>query len=109
MIQIQRLSFVLLYLAAFGCGSSTSPSGRDSLTITGPTPATGSNITLPAQLTAGWKTSVTVSGFQVFRVPCDVTGFRAMWHMRNNGNLQPPSASETIADNSFSAMLHLLR
>jgi hypothetical protein len=71
-IQIQRLSFVLLCLAAFGCGSSTSPSGRDSLTIAGPTPATG-------------------------------------WHIRNNGNLQPPSASKTIADNSFSATLHLLR
>ena len=167
-IQIQRFWFVMLCLAAFGCGSSTSPSGRDSVTITGATPATGSNITLPAQffntqgaaivprgsgffsvtvnlgaahdipwsqlnvylltggtndqycgqnlpdsptwqfLTPGWKTSVTVSGFQV-RVPCDVTGFRAMWHMRNNGNAQPPSASETIADNSFPATLHLLR
>ena len=49
MIQIQRLSFVLLCLAAFGCGSSTSPSGRNSLTVTGATPTTGANITLPAQ------------------------------------------------------------
>src|SRR5438105_3218247 len=60
-------------------------------------------------LTPGWKTTVTVSGFQVFRLPCDVTGFRAMWHMRNSGNLTPPSATETIADISFSTTLHLVR
>ncbi len=49
-------------------------------------------------LTPGWSTSYTVTGFRVYRVPCDVTGFRAMLHMRNNGSLMPPSPSETIAE-----------
>ena len=169
MIRVQRLLVVLFCLVAGGCKSSTGPSGRDFVTITAATPATGSTVTLPAQffntqgaailpresgllsvsmnlgaahdiqwsqlnvylltggtndqycgqnlpdspgwqfLTPGWKTTLTVSGFQVFRLPCDVTGFRAMWHMRNNGNLTPPSATETIADTSFSTTLHLLR
>ena len=159
----------LVCLLAGGCNSSTSPSGRDALTITASTPASGSSVTLPVQffntqgaaivlrdaklfsvtmninvahdvpwaqlnvylltggtndqycgqnlpdsptwqfLSKGWKTTVTVSGFQVFRVPCDVTGFRAMLHMRNNGNLTPPSPTETIAENSMSTTLHLLR
>lgn len=41
--------------------------------------------------------SVTITGFQVFR-SCAVTGVRAMLHLRNNGLLTPPTASETIAD-----------
>lgn len=57
----------------------------------------------------GWTTRVTVTGFQVYRLPCDVTGVRAMLHMRNSGLLTPPNATETIVENSVSTMLHLVR
>ena len=46
---------------------------------------------------------VTVSGFQVFRIPCDVTAIRAMLHIRNNGLLTPPTPAETLADSTFAA------
>jgi hypothetical protein len=46
----------------------------------------------------GQAQQVTISGFQVFRTPCEVTGLRAMLHLRNNGLLTPPTASETIAE-----------
>ncbi len=46
----------------------------------------------------GRAQNVTITGFQVYRVPCDVTGVRAMLHQRNNGLLVPPNASETIAE-----------
>jgi hypothetical protein len=49
-------------------------------------------------LPSGWTTTVTVTGFQVYQLPCDVTGVRAMLHTRNNGLLTPPTASETIAE-----------
>ena len=49
-------------------------------------------------LPAGWTTSVTVTGFRVYRLPCDVTGLRAMLHTRNNGLAAPPTPSETIAE-----------
>jgi len=58
-------------------------------------------------LKPGWRESVTVGGFQVFRLPCDVTGIRAILHMRNNGLLTPPNATETIVENSISKTLHL--
>src|SRR5262245_19783019 len=60
-------------------------------------------------LTPGWKTNVTVTGFQIYRLPCDVTGFRAMLHMRNNGLLVPPSASETISENSVATTVRLVQ
>lgn len=47
--------------------------------------------------------SVTISGFQVFRLPCSVTGVRAYLHTRNNGLLIPPTASETAAEGSATA------
>ncbi|MEZ5416536.1 MAG: hypothetical protein R2708_04245 [Vicinamibacterales bacterium] len=46
----------------------------------------------------GQPLSVVISGFQVYRLPCTVTGLRAMLHQRNNGLLTPPTASETIAE-----------
>jgi hypothetical protein len=46
---------------------------------------------------------VTVSAFQVFRIPCDVTAIRAMLHVRNNGLLIPPTPAETVADATFPA------
>jgi len=49
-------------------------------------------------MTAGWTTSFTVTGFQVFRLPCTVTGFRVMFHRRNSGALTPTSPAETIAE-----------
>jgi hypothetical protein len=44
--------------------------------------------------------SVTISGFQVYRLPCTVTGIRAYLHTRNNGLLIPPTASEAAAEGS---------
>lgn len=49
-------------------------------------------------LPAGWTTTVTVTGFQVFRLPCAVTGVRVMFHSRNSGALTPPTPAETIAE-----------
>lgn len=60
-------------------------------------------------ITPGWSTSVTVTGFRIYRLPCDVTGFRAMLHMRNNGNLMPPSSSDTIAEATAPTTLHIQR
>jgi hypothetical protein len=60
-------------------------------------------------LTPGWTAEHTVTGFQVYRLPCDVTGVRAMLHMRNNGLLIPPTASETIAEASTAASFQLRR
>lgn len=50
----------------------------------------------------GQTADVTVSGFQVFRVPCEVTSIRAWLHTRNTGLLIPPTESETIASGSLS-------
>ena len=47
--------------------------------------------------------TLTVSGFQVFQLPCTVTGVRAYLHTRNSGLLTPPSASETAAEASATA------
>ncbi len=41
-------------------------------------------------LTAGWTTTYTVTGFQVYSLPCDVTGVQVFFHTRNNGLLIPP-------------------
>lgn len=60
-------------------------------------------------LTPGWAVGYTVTGFQVYRLPCDVTGVRAMLHMRNNGALAPPTASETIAEATVPAAFQLRR
>ena len=60
-------------------------------------------------LSSGWRTSVTVTGFQIYRVPCDVTGVRAMLHMRNNGLLVPPTSTETIAESTTAMRFRLLR
>ena len=49
-------------------------------------------------LPPGWTTTHTVSGFQVYRLPCAVTGVRAIFHTRNSGALLPPTAAETIAE-----------
>lgn len=60
-------------------------------------------------LKRGWKTSVTISGFRVYRLPCHVSGFRAILHMRNNGNLTPPAGADAIAEMSVPTSVQLLR
>ena len=60
-------------------------------------------------LPAGWSTTYTVTGFRVYRLPCDVTGIRAMLHMRNNGLLIPPTETETVAEATLPLRLQLRR
>ncbi len=45
----------------------------------------------------GQTVSVSISGFQISRVPCRVTSIRAWLHTRNSGLLIPPRESETVA------------
>lgn len=49
----------------------------------------------------GQTASVTITGFQISRVPCEVTSIRAWLHTRNTGSLIPPNASETVAEGSL--------
>ena len=51
---------------------------------------------------------VTITGFQIFRVPCDVVGIRAMLHTRIGGQLFPPSADQTIAETTMPIALRIL-
>ena len=44
---------------------------------------------------------VTITGFQVFRIPCDVVGLRAMLHTRIGGQLFPPPPAQTIAETTL--------
>ena len=60
-------------------------------------------------LPSGWTASYTVTGFRVYRLPCDVTGIRAMLHMRNNGLNLPPISSETIAEATRSVSFRISR
>jgi hypothetical protein len=60
-------------------------------------------------LPKGWTTTYTVTGFQVYRLPCDVTGVQAFFHTRNNGVLTPPTAAETIAQGSLPASFQVRR
>ena len=60
-------------------------------------------------LKSGWTTTYTVTGFRVYRLPCEVTGIRAMLHMRNNGLLIPPTPSETIAEATLPGSLQIRR
>jgi hypothetical protein len=49
----------------------------------------------------GETAAVSISGFQISRVPCNVTSIRAWLHTRNNGLLIPPTESETVAAGSL--------
>jgi hypothetical protein len=60
-----------------------------------------------ASLPAGFTASVTVTGFQIYRLPCSVTGVRAFFHTRNSGVQTPPSAAETIAEATLPVRLEL--
>jgi hypothetical protein len=60
-------------------------------------------------LPEGWTTTYTVTGFQIYQLPCDVAGVRAMFHARNSGALTPPTPAETIADATFPVSLQIRR
>lgn len=60
-------------------------------------------------LPSGWTTTFTVTGFQVYRLPCDVTGVRAIFHTRNTGLLTPPTSSETIAEATLPVAFQIRR
>jgi hypothetical protein len=60
-------------------------------------------------LPKGWTTTYTVTGFQVYRLPCDVTGVQSFFHTRNNGSLTPPTAAETIAQGTAPASFQIRR
>ncbi len=49
----------------------------------------------------GQTVSVTISGWQVSRTPCQVTSIRAWLHTRNTGLLIPPTEAETVAAGSL--------
>jgi hypothetical protein len=49
----------------------------------------------------GQTVSVTISGWQVSRTPCQVTSIRAWLHTRNTGLLIPPTEAETVATGSL--------
>ena len=51
---------------------------------------------------------VTITGFQVFRVPCDVVGVRAMLHTRMTGQLFPPAPDQTVAEATLPVSLRIL-
>ena len=51
-------------------------------------------------LKRGWSSSVNITGFRIYRLPCDVTGIRAILHMRNNGVATPPTGTDVIAEMS---------
>lgn len=62
-------------------------------------------------LAKGQTQSVTITGFQVFRLPCDVTAIRAYLSTRDTrrGGLEtPPKSDETVALDVFSVN-YLLR
>ena len=61
------------------------------------------------QLPAGWTTTYAVTGFRVYRLPCEVTGIRAMLHTRNDGRLTPPTPDETIAETTVAVRYQIRR
>jgi hypothetical protein len=61
-------------------------------------------------LPANWTTTVDITGFQVYRLPCDVTALRVMLHSRSDTHLAiPPSAAETIVEATLPVSIALRR
>lgn len=94
-----RVTLSLARAATFGqvsiyllnSGSSTEYCGQNS-----PDSPTWRN------LPAGWTTTYTITGFQVYRLPCAVTGLRVLFHSRDNPNLLlPPQGAEVIAETTL--------
>jgi hypothetical protein len=55
---------------------------------------------------SGWSDRRTITGFRVYRLPCEVTGIRAMLHRRQDDHLlTPPTAAETIVETTAPAQL----
>jgi hypothetical protein len=54
-------------------------------------------------------TSDTATGFRISRLPCEVTGIRAMLHMRNNGLFALPTPSESVVEATMPVSLQLVR
>ncbi|HMF94369.1 MAG TPA: hypothetical protein VKE96_08755 [Vicinamibacterales bacterium] len=56
----------------------------------------------------GQTVTYTVTGFQVFRLPCQVTGIRAVFHTRDNPNLGGiPPAEFRVADSTLPVVYQL--
>lgn len=49
----------------------------------------------------GQSASVTITGWQIYRVPCQVTSIRAWLHIRDNGLAIPPTESQTVASGTL--------
>jgi hypothetical protein len=58
-------------------------------------------------LPSGQTIELAVTGFQVYRLPCDVSGIRAMLHTQDSHVLTPPPPSETVAEATFPASYQL--
>jgi hypothetical protein len=57
---------------------------------------------------AGQTVTYTVTGFQVFRLPCEVTGIRAVFNTRDDLHLGGiPPASQIVADTTMPVIYHL--
>jgi hypothetical protein len=61
-----------------------------------------------APFVKGQSVTMTISGFQVARLPCEVTGIRAFLHTRNTGLLTPPISTDTVAEGSMNVTYHLV-
>ena len=57
-------------------------------------------------LDSGWSDQRSITGFRVYRLPCQVTGIHAMLHRRQDDHaLTPPTAAETIVETTVPAQL----
>jgi hypothetical protein len=61
-----------------------------------------------APFSKGQTASMAITGFQVFRLPCDVTGLAVYLHTRNTGNLTPPISTDTVASGQMAVTYHLV-
>ena len=61
-----------------------------------------------APFSKGQTATMTITGFQVFRLPCEVTGLAVYLHTRNTGNLTPPISTDTVASGSLAVNYHLV-
>lgn len=52
---------------------------------------------------------VTVTGFQIFRLPCEVTGIRAIVHLGPGSRGIPPLPSQTLAEGTLPVVFSLRR
>ena len=55
----------------------------------------------------GQMATMTITGFQVFRLPCEVTSLAVYLHT-HNGNFPPPLPVDTVASASLAVNYHLV-